>query len=308
MSECAATRPGKGRSLLTFPQDYTVIDIETTGLDPQWNEIIELSGLRVRGGEVQDSFSSFVKPENEISDFITQLTGITNDDVADAPAIGDVLPGFLDFIGSDMIVGHNVHFDVNFIYDAADNYCGRTVSNDIVDTMRIARHVLPKLQHHRLADVAAALGVDQAGAHRALVDCQTTHAVLQALRATGYDLDAAARIASHSYSVKASDITAEGGMERPDSPLFGKVCVFTGALGIPRKEAMQAVVNMGGICGDSVTAKTNFLILGNNDYCKAIKDGKSAKQKKAESLILKGQDLQILSESAFFDLIAPTNE
>ena len=222
------------------------------------------------------------------------------------PVIGDVLPGFLDFIGSDVIVGHNVHFDVNFIYDAADNYCGRTVSNDIVDTMRISRHVLPELQHHRLADVAAALGVDQAGAHRALVDCQTTHAVLQALRATGYDLGAAARLASH--SVKAADITADGGMERPDSPLFGKVCVFTGALGIPRKEAMQAVVNMGGICGDSVTAKTNFLILGNNDYCKAIKDGKSAKHKKAESLILKGQDLQILSESAFFDLIAPTNE
>lgn len=306
MSEYAATRPGKGRSLLTFPQDYTVIDIETTGLDPQWNEIIELSGLRVRGGEVQDSFSSFVKPENEISDFITQLTGITNDDVADAPAICDVLPGFLDFIGSDVIVGHNVHFDVNFIYDAAANCCGRTVSNDIVDTVRIARHVLPKLQHHRLADVAAALGVDQAGAHRALVDCQTTHAVLQALRATGYDLGAAARLAFH--GVKAADITAEVGMERPDSPLFGKVCVFTGALGIPRKEAMQAVVNMGGICGDSVTAKTNFLILGNNDYCKAIKDGKSAKQKKAESLILKGQDLQILSETAFFDLIAPTNE
>lgn len=306
MSEYAATRPGKGRSLLIFPQDYTVIDIETTGLDPQWNEIIELSGLRVRGGEVQASFSSFVKPENEISDFITQLTGITNDDVADAPVIGDVLPSFLDFIGSDVIVGHNVHFDVNFIYDAAANCCDRTVSNDIVDTMRIARHVLPKLQHHRLADVAAALGVDQAGAHRALVDCQTTHAVLQALRATGYDLGAASRLASH--GVKAADITAEGGMERPDSPLFGKVCVFTGALGIPRKEAMQAVVNMGGICGDSVTAKTNFLILGNNDYCKAIKDGKSAKHKKAESLILKGQDLQILSESAFFDLIAPTNE
>ncbi len=66
---------------------------------------------------------------------------------------------------------------------------------------------------------------------------------------------------------------------------------------------MQAVVNIGGICGDSVTKKTNFLILGNNDFCMSIKEGKSSKQKKAEALILKGQDLMILSESAFFEYI-----
>lgn len=304
MSDYTAVRPGKGRSLLAFPQDYTVIDIETTGLDPQWNEIIELSGLRVRGGEVCDTFSSFVKPEYEIDDFITQLTGITNEDVADAPVIDDILPRFLAFVGSDVIVGHNVHFDVNFIYDAAERF-GSVVSNDIVDTMRLSRHILPNLPHHRLADVAGALGVHQEGAHRALVDCETTHAVLRALQAaagaSGIDLSAISR--SHG-GVKAADISAAPGMEQPDNPLYGKVCVFTGALRIPRKDAMQAVVNLGGICGDSVTAKTNYLILGNNDYCTSIEDGKSSKQKKAESLILKGNDLQILSESVFFDLIS----
>ena len=183
MDEYAVVRPGKGHSLLTFPRDYTVIDIETTGLDPQWNEIIELSALRVRGGQVVDRFSSFVKPEYEIDEFITELTGITNEDVADAPAIGDILPQFLDFVGSDIVVGHNVHFDVNFIYDAAEASSGRIVSNDIVDTMRISRYVFPALAHHRLADVAAALGISQESAHRALVDCETTHAVLQGLQA-----------------------------------------------------------------------------------------------------------------------------
>lgn len=306
MSDYVPTRQEKGNSLLVFPTDYVVIDIETTGLDPKFDEIIELSALRVRDCNICDSFVTFVKPENEISSFITQLTGITNDDVADAPPISTILPDFLSFIGSDIIVGHNVHFDVNFIYDAAAEHCGRPVSNDIVDTMRISRHVLPQLKHHRLADVAGALDIVPSGAHRALVDCETTHAVLQSLQAvadvSGIDLSL---IAKHSnYSVKASDITAEAGKEQPDSPLFGKVCVFTGKLEkLPRKEAMQIVVNMGGICGDTVTAKTNFLILGNNDYCKSIKDGKSTKQKKAESLILKGQDLQILSESTFYDLI-----
>lgn len=70
-----------------------------------------------------------------------------------------------------------------------------------------------------------------------------------------------------------------------------------------RKDAMQVVVDLGGINGDSVTAKTNFLILGNNDYCSLIKDGKSNKQKKAEELRLKGVDIEIITENVFYDMI-----
>lgn len=302
----SCNRPQKGSSLLIFPQDYVVIDTETTGLDPRYNEIIELSAIRVRSGEICNSFSTLVKPLNEIDEFITELTGITNEDVSDAPKIKDVLQDFLDFIGQDIIVGHNVHFDINFIYDKSVHYYGRPLSNDFVDTMRISRYILPHLKHHRLSDVASALGIEQEGFHRALVDCQTTLAVLKSLQSTGFDLSTAAHISSR--GVKASDITADSGMEQPDNPLFGKVCVFTGTLEIPRKDAMQAVANIGGICGDNVTTKTNFLIIGNFDYCKSIKDGKSLKQKKAESLILKGQDLQILSESAFFDIISAQEE
>lgn len=70
-----------------------------------------------------------------------------------------------------------------------------------------------------------------------------------------------------------------------------------------RKEAMQIVADLGGIPGDSVTKKTNYLVLGDNDYCKTIKDGKNSKQKKAEKLILEGADLQIISEQVFYDMI-----
>ena len=70
-----------------------------------------------------------------------------------------------------------------------------------------------------------------------------------------------------------------------------------------RKEAMQKVVNLGGLVGDSVTKKTNYLILGNNDYCKSIKDGKSSKQKKAEELKLKGYDIEVISENVFYDML-----
>ena len=303
MSTKYYNRPNKGNSLLSFPQDYTVIDIETTGLDPKWDEIIELAALRVRGGKVVDLFETLVRPSHDISDFIEELTGITNRELLKAPFISNALPGYLDFIGSDVVVGHNAHFDVNFIYDAAEHFCSRAFSNDIVDTMRLARHILPQLGGHSLSDVARALGVVREGEHRAFIDCVTTNNVLQALKETGYVFNANSKGNRIHYTAKAADITAEEGLAQPDNPLYGKVCVFTGALSITRKDAMQAVANIGGICADSVTKKTNFLILGNNDYCMSIKDGKSAKQKRAEALILKGQDLQILSESVFFDYI-----
>lgn len=87
--------------------------------------------------------------------------------------------------------------------------------------------------------------------------------------------------------------------------LYGKECVFTGTLDrLARKDAMQIVVNLGGVCRDRVTTKTNYLILGNNDYCKTIKDGKSSKQKKAETLKLNGQDIEIITENDFYDMIS----
>ena len=88
-------------------------------------------------------------------------------------------------------------------------------------------------------------------------------------------------------------------------PLYGKLCVFTGTLEkMSRKEAMQIVVDFGGEVGNSVTKKTNYLILGNNDYCPSIKNGKSTKQTKAESLKLLGQDIDIISENVFYDMVS----
>jgi DNA polymerase-3 subunit epsilon len=86
--------------------------------------------------------------------------------------------------------------------------------------------------------------------------------------------------------------------------LFEKTCVFTGTLDkMPRKNAMQSVVNHGGYCGKTITKETNFLILGNKDYCKSIKDGKSNKQKKAEALKLQSYDIEIIAESVFYEII-----
>ena len=301
-------REAKGSSLLQIPASYTMIDTETTGLDPQYDKIIEMAAVKVRDGKEVARFETLVNPEQPIDDFIADLTGITNEELSAAPVAADCLPDFVDFIGEDIVVGHNVHFDINFIYDAL-LACGYApIRNDFVDTLRLSRRVRPDLEHHRLCDMAAAYSVPQPVAHRSLADCQTAIGVLDALAAdaAAREIDLQARKKHYGASAsKVSDIVAHEGCERPDSPLYGKVCVFTGKLDtLTRKDAAQLVADLGGICADGVTKKTNFLIMGTNEYCPTIVGGKSTKQKKAESLILKGADLQILTENVFLDMLA----
>lgn len=301
-------RAEKGSSLLQIPVSYTMIDTETTGLDPQYDKIIEMAAIKIRDGKEVARYETLVNPEQPIDDFITDLTGITNEELSTAPVAADCLPDFVDFIGEDIVVGHNVHFDINFIYDAL-LACGYApIKNDFVDTLRLSRRVRPDLEHHRLCDMAAAYSVPQPVAHRSLADCQTAIGVLDALAAdaAAREIDLQARKKHYGASAsKVSDIVAHEGCERPDSPLYGKVCVFTGKLDtLTRKDAAQLVADLGGICADGVTKKTNFLIMGTNEYCPTIVGGKSTKQKKAESLILKGADLQILTENVFLDMLA----
>lgn len=308
-SSVRTERNDKGRSCLSFPSQYTVIDVETTGLSPEWDEIIELSAIRYIDGEKTAEFSTLVHPENEIDEYITKLTGITNEMVADAPSISDCIGEYADFLNGDILVGYNVSFDVNFIYDNLYKALGTTLKNDYVDVMRIARKELPELEHHRQRDVAGYFDIKYDRIHRALDDCETCNSCFLKLQnhilERGITLEEfVTTFRAPKHTLHAADITAQTDTFDESHLLFGKVCVFTGALEkMTRAEAMQLVANIGGIPADGVTKKTNFLILGNNDYCKTIKDGKSSKQKKAEQLILNGADLQIIPEQVFYDLI-----
>ena len=105
----------KGKSLIEFPNKYIAFDIETTGLDPMYDEIIEIGAIKIENGKEIETFSTLIKPEYEINDFITELTGITNEMVQNAPKINEVLTRFMDFIKDSIILGHNINFDINFI-------------------------------------------------------------------------------------------------------------------------------------------------------------------------------------------------
>lgn len=308
------TRINKGNNLISFPSSYTVIDLETTGLSPVYDSIIEVSAIRIKDNQIVDEFSSVTNiPYGGciyISDFITELTGITQEMVNNAPPLNDVLPEYLEFISDDIVIGHNVNFDINFLYDESLQLCNKPFTNDFVDTMRISRRLHPEFSHHRLSDLCERYLIDNSGAHRGLNDCLHTYHCFNKLKSellSKYgDFESFIQACKKSsHGVRSSDIVATSFAFDESHPLYAKECVFTGKLErMTRKEAMQIVVNSGGHNRDTVTKDTNFLVLGNNDYCTSIKDGKSSKHKKAEKLKSEGYDIEIIPENVFYDIIS----
>ncbi len=303
-------RDHKGNSIIAFPDSYCVIDIETTGLSPSWDSIIEISALKVSYDSVIDTFSSLVQPFSTtgqyVDEYITELTGITNEMLSFAPKEKEVISKFKDFIGSSVLIGHNVHFDINFLYDSFENHLNIPLENDFIDTMRIARKLHTELTHHRLSDIAELYGIDHSTAHRALKDCEITNScyIQMKMEISNQYQSLDLFVKHYSHSVRAKDIHATTEEFNDTNILYGKVVVFTGTLEkLTRKEAMQIVANLGGINGDGITKQTNYLVVGNNDYCSQIKDGKSNKLKKAEKLKLNGQDIEILPENVFYDML-----
>lgn len=162
----------KGKRLGSYLKDYVVFDLETTGINPQRDDIIEISAVKVCGHKITEEFSTLVNPGRHIPAGATAVNGITDDMVLEAPGIKTAIAGFLKFIGDDVLVGHNIHtFDTNFAYDAAWETLGRELQNDYVDTLFMARRCLPQLSHHKLTDLAEYFQIDTKGAHRALNDC-----------------------------------------------------------------------------------------------------------------------------------------
>lgn len=304
-------RDKKGQSLLWFPNEYIVFDIETTGLDASYDEIIEIGALKIKNNEIVDKFTSLIKPKYPIDEFITELTGITNEMVKDAPLINEVLPRFLDFIGDEILVGHNINFDINFVYDNLIKIgSDKLLSNNYVDTLRLARRILRNLKHHRLSDLAEYYNIDGTGAHRSLKDCEITNQILnlleeQVLRDYGTIEEFLNSCKKKSSNFKASDIVTTNVEFDEDNMFFDKNVAITGTLEkIVRKDAMQIIVDLGGHCEDRVTQKTNYLILGNNDYNPILRGKKSSKLLKAEQLKLDGCDIEIISENVFYDIIS----
>ncbi len=159
-----------------MPRTYVALDLETTGLDADRDAIIEVGAVKFRDDEVLDTFSTFVNPGRPIPFQITELTGIRDDDVANAPGLHDVLSRLTRFVGQWPIVGHSVGFDLNFLRRHS-----RLLDNKLLDTFELASVLLPHAERYSLSALATMLGVELEQAHRALDDAQASHRLFRVL-------------------------------------------------------------------------------------------------------------------------------
>lgn len=170
------------------------VDLETTGLDSARDAIIEIGAVKFQGDEVLDEFQTLISPGVSIPHFVTQLTGIRDRDVENAPRLSSVLPKLHTFIGSAPILGHNVGFDVGFLASA-----GLPLPNGAIDTYAVASSMLPGAPRFSLHALSSMYGIDSEGSHRALNDVYMTMRLFRALwqQVIELPLDTLAEIVRH---------------------------------------------------------------------------------------------------------------
>ena len=166
----------------TLPLDeapYVVFDVETTGSSAgKGGAITEFGAMKLVRGEVVDQFSTLVNPGRPIDPFVVRLTGITDRMVADAPSVSEVMPRFEEFVEGCVLVGHNVHFDCSFVTAARG---GVKLPNEVLDTLKLARCLVPGLKRYKLSALVSHFGVRQVPNHRALADAAATTEVFKKL-------------------------------------------------------------------------------------------------------------------------------
>ena len=161
-------------------KSYIAFDIETTGLNPMENEIIEIGALKVRDGRVAERFMEFIHPLSPISPMITGLTGITKEMVTDARSRSQVVSDFLDFCGDDVLIGHNVIFDYSFVKCSAVQD-GLAFEKMGIDTLKIAKKVHADLESKSLGSLCDYYHIENKSAHRAYHDALATAKLYQTL-------------------------------------------------------------------------------------------------------------------------------
>ena len=154
---------------------FVVFDLETTGAKAPPCRITEIGAFKVRGGSIEDSFHSLVNPQAPIPEFISQLTGITDEMVADAPVFGDLLGDFLGFVGDSVLVAHNSQFDMRFLnHEIGLIHADYKIANPNLCTVHLSRKLIPDIENHRLNTVARHFSIPLENHHRAGDDARAT--------------------------------------------------------------------------------------------------------------------------------------
>ena len=305
---------------------YYVLDTETTGFSPKTDEMIEVAAIKVLNGQIADSFETFINPGCRIPKRITDLTGISDADVCDAPDCDTVAVQLSRFLSDSYpIVGHNIRFDLSFI-GVAFHRVGIRPEFRYIDTLAFSQRVFPNLINYQLDTLISYLRLaDHAQMHRAMDDVIVTHSLFLACmkRTSAQESDLIVKYRPPAQKPKSNPVAKQAAARKTSSgritsskmrptvesietknPLYGKVFVFTGELSISREDAAQIVVNCGGIVRSSVSTKTDYLVVGERfDSYTGTTYQESGKERITESLNSEGAGIQILNELAFFRMV-----
>lgn len=244
----------KGKRLREFLSDYTFFDLETTDVNINFAEIIEIAAVKVRNNQIIGRFEQLVKPSGDIPHDIELLTGITNEMVKNEPTIETVLPKFIDFCGNDVLVGHNINaYDLNILYDVTVETLGLEIRNDFVDTLDLSKCLidldLPKYNLKTLCDY---FKVTNENAHRAMGDVLANNECYQKMKEF--------KIGAYKFS----------NSEQKSCLLFKcpvdisekRICLTGDFKSGSRDYIKQRLTELGARVTNSISKKTNYLLVG----------------------------------------------
>ena len=290
----------KGQEWPDFISDYTMLDIETTGLNPYRDHVTELGAVKVRANKVVDEFSQLVvyPRSNHVPSFITKLNGITEDLLLEkGKPVKEAMTAFRTFIGDDIVIGYNVNFDLNFLYDLARKFHLPELSNNYVDVLRLARVYYPQ-QHNRLLDCIQRAGIAQVEQHHGLADSLDTKKVYDDFRQhfTPELLQEAQGKLKNIDLLQDELEVWELGFR---NPVNNKKIAFAPEVEINGTEAAQMVNNMNGVAQTGVKADTDYLIMSDNGFFSKS----NPETLKAKEFNHAGSKIKRLSESYFLNML-----
>ena len=296
---------------------FIILDVETTGLNSHKDKIIEIAAVKFEHFQAVAAFHTLIDPETPLPQRITILTGITQQELANAPKIESIKNEFRDFIGDCTLIGHNLeHFDIAFLRREIG-----PIENPTIDTLDYARCMFPELPSYKLSYLKEVFNICVDVSHRALEDVKTTFFLfancinrdhnmkLSDDSSTGssyqiYIPPVPEKKPMHHRSTNLKSIQPTCDYIDPNNPLYKKRIVFTGELSMPRSEAMQKAVNAGALLRSSVSGKTDYLVVGKQDISLVGDDGLSTKQERAYELNSSLQaNIKIIEETEFLELL-----
>ena len=301
---------------------YVALDVETA--NDFRGSICSIGLVKFQDGTIVDTYYTLINPETSFDTFNISIHGIKPEDVADAPTFPEVRQDIVDFIGSDIVVCHFAQFDMGALNDVYNKYQLDYDDIKYICSYRLAKVAMPGQLNYKLKNLSKTLNI-QLDHHNALSDAKASGLILDHLLSSNSFSDLKDFLKEYRYDK--TGLLGQRGFNRkkdprykdnliytptedekaamdPDHYFYGLYFCFTGKLErMTRKEANKAVALVGGVPEKGVTNHTNILVVGEQDWRVVGLDGLSSKMKKAQSLLEKGHDIEIMTENDFIKLL-----